>query len=80
MNPGWSPAAVLPNLTTQKGIEGEAIALAPDDDPRVKAFCTSHPHFKEFISRFIDAFAQPLRSVVLIVCNDAVPKLLTFDL
>src|SRR5260221_3274041 len=71
----WSPAAILPNLSAKKAVEGEIIALAPSHDPRVSAFCHAHAKFKELMSRFTDAFHVPLDAVVLIVRDDAVPKL-----
>jgi hypothetical protein len=71
----WTPAAVLPNLTADKAVEGDVIALAPCHDPRVVAFGTAHPKFQTFISRFTDAFHVPLRPVVLIVRDDLLPKL-----
>jgi hypothetical protein len=70
----WSPAAVLPNLTAKAAIEGEIIALAPCDDPRVLAFSEAHPKFGLFISRFTDAFGASLCPVVLIVRDDAIPR------
>jgi len=75
MNSNWSPAAILPNLTADKAVDGEIIALAPSDDPRVLAFCTAHPKFKELISRFTNAFRVPLSPVVQIVRDDVTPKL-----
>ncbi len=75
LNNNWSPAAILPNLSAEKAVEGEIIALAPSHDPRVQAFCASHPKFEELISRFTDAFDVPLAPVVLIVRDDVKSKL-----
>ncbi|MGO9254766.1 MAG: hypothetical protein ACLQU1_00460 [Bryobacteraceae bacterium] len=74
MNSDWTPAAILPNLSAKKAVDGEAIALAPCHDPRVQAFCTAHANFNEFISRFTSAFEVPLNPVVLIVRDDVLPK------
>jgi len=71
----WTPAAILPNLRADKAVEGDVIALAPCDDPRVAAFGAAHPKFQDFLSRFTDAFHVPLRPIVLIVRDDVVPKL-----
>jgi hypothetical protein len=71
----WTPAAMLPNLTAKKPIEGDVVAFAPHDDPRVQAFCVAHPQFKELISRFTDAFHVPLDPVVLIIRNDVLSEL-----
>ena len=75
MNSTWSPAAILPNLSAKKAVEGEVVAFAPCDDPRVLAFCAAHPKFKELISRFTNAFNVPLKPVVQIVRDDVMPKL-----
>ena len=37
-------------------------------------FCAAHPPFKELISRFTNAFAVHLNPLVLIIRNDALPK------
>jgi hypothetical protein len=71
----WTPAAILPNLSARTAIEGEVIALAPRSDPRVHAFCVAHPRFEVLLSRFTDAFHDPLDPIVLIVRNDLLPKL-----
>jgi len=39
----WSPAAILPNLTAKKAVEGDLIAFVPYGDSRVQAFCVAHP-------------------------------------
>jgi hypothetical protein len=66
----WIPAAILPNLSARKAVEGEVIALAPRFDPRVHAFCVAHPNFEVLLSRFTDAFHVHLDPVVLIVRDD----------
>src|SRR5580700_6254976 len=71
----WTPAAILPNLSARKAVEGEVIALAPRSDPRVHAFCVAHPRFEVLLSRFTDAFRDPLDPIVLIVRNDLLPNL-----
>jgi hypothetical protein len=70
----WTPAALLPNLSADKAVEGEVIALAPRSDPRVRAFCAAHPNFEILLSRFTDAFHVDLDPVVLIVRDDVLPK------
>ncbi len=71
----WSPAAILPNLTAKKAVEGGVVAFVPCDDPRVQAFCAAHSNFRELISRFTDAFGVPRNPVVQIVRNDVASKL-----
>lgn len=63
----WIAGAVLPNISTQKPLEGGAVALVPHDDPRVLDFCNTSPNFKDFLSRFTDAFGVTLYPVVLMV-------------
>lgn len=75
----WIPAAILPNLTTKKAVEGDVVAFVSCDDPRVKEFCTVYPNFKELISRFTTAFGVPLNPVIQIVRNDVAPKLATIE-
>ena len=71
----WTPAALLPNLHARKPVNGRAVALVPSDDPRILAFCGVHQKLKELLSRFTDAFGLPLDPMVLIVHDDALPKL-----
>ena len=71
----WSPAAILPNLTAQKAVEGGVVAFVPHDDPRVQEFCVAYPNFEELISRFTNAFGVPLKPVIQIVRNDVLSKL-----
>jgi hypothetical protein len=56
----WSPAAILPNLSSDNPIDGEVVAFAPCRDRRVQEFCDAHPKFSELISRFTDAFGVPI--------------------
>lgn len=74
MSCDWTPAAILPNLEGEKAIEGDVIAIVPCDDARVECFGAAHPKFKDFVSRFTDAFGVELRPLVLIVHNDVIPK------
>src|SRR5512143_793184 len=71
----WSPAAILPNLSSRKAVEGGVIALAPRTDPRVQATCVAHPKFAVLLSRFTDQFQVRLDPVVLIVRDDRLTKL-----
>ena len=71
----WTAAAILPNISTRRAIEGDVIALAPRSDPRVNLFCTDHPKFRLLLSRFTDAFQVPVDPVVLIVRDDVLPRL-----
>jgi hypothetical protein len=48
----WSPVAILPNLRTNKAVDGEVVALASCHDPRVQAFSATHPKFTELLLRF----------------------------
>jgi hypothetical protein len=74
-DPNWIPVAVLPNLYTRRTVEGEIVALAPAPDARIQAFLSAHPKFGEFLSRFTDTFHVPLDPVVLIVREEAIPKI-----
>ncbi len=65
--PAWRPAAILPNLSLPKAIEGDEIAIAPHCDPRVVEFGSAHPTFQTFLGRFTDAFSAPLDPAVLVV-------------
>jgi hypothetical protein len=58
----WLPAAALPNIELKNPIEGEGIALAPLSDPRIQSM---HPHFREFLGRFTDAFEGVLRASLI---------------
>ncbi len=71
----WTPAALLPNITSKKAIECDVIGIAPSDDHRVAAFSQAHPKLKELLSRFTDSFDVPLEPMVLIVRDDVLPKL-----
>lgn len=71
----WSPVAILPNLSTRRAVGCDVAAFASCRDPRVQAFCAVQPKFKEFLSRFTDAFRVPLQPIVFIVCDDVRPKL-----
>jgi hypothetical protein len=71
----WTPAAILPNLSAKKALEGDLVAFVPCDDPRVLEICSAHPKFKELISRFTDAFGVPLNPVIQIVRNDIAAKI-----
>lgn len=75
MSYDWTPAAILPNLTGDNAIEGDVIAFVPSDDSRVVRFGIAHPKFKEFLSRFTDAFGVGLTPFVLIVRDDVIPKI-----
>lgn len=70
----WSPAAILPNLTATSAVEGDVVAFVPSD-PRVQEFCNAHTKFRDFISRFTDAFGVRLNPVIQIVRNDVAPQL-----
>jgi len=70
----WTPAAILPNISAHQAVDGDVVALAPRNAPRVQAFCDAHPVFRDFISRFTDAFNVTLDPVILIVRNDVISK------
>jgi hypothetical protein len=63
--------AILPNIYAKKPIEGELVALAPEEDLRVQKICEILPKFAELLSRFTNAFERSLRPVVFIARNDA---------
>src|SRR5260221_3324315 len=71
----WNPIAVLPNLEIADAVDGEIVAFAPADDPRVRAACVAVPRFADFLSRFTDAFGVRLRPATLIVKAEAQPVL-----
>jgi len=74
-NNDWTPAVLLPNIYSEKTIEGGSVALTPADDPRITAFGVAEPNFRELLSRFTDAFNEPISPMVLIVRNDVLPRL-----
>lgn len=71
----WSPVAILPNLFAKTAIDGDAVAIAPTHDLRVRSFCDAQPKFGEFLSRFTDAFHVRLEPTVLIVRDDVIGRL-----
>ncbi len=71
----WTPAAVLPNLYGNEGVEGDVIGIVPSEDERVVAFGKAHSNLAEFLSRFTDAFGVPLKPLVLIVRNDIIQNI-----
>ncbi len=75
VEPVWRPAAILPNLSLQKAIGGDEIAIAPRSDPRVVEFGSANPTFQTFLCRFTDAFSAPLDPAVLVVREGLLTKL-----
>jgi hypothetical protein len=69
----WVAATVLPNIELNESIEGELVALASKDDPRVKSLCNVQPLLQKFLGRFTDAFGERVRPTLLIVRRNA-PK------
>lgn len=63
----WRPVRVLPDLDLATALDGEGIAIAPVDDPRVAALRSRHAAFAEFLSRFTDPFDQELAPATIIV-------------
>jgi hypothetical protein len=72
---GWSPIAILPNLSRGKVIEGEVVALACSQDSRIQGICQALPKFADLLSRFTDAFGVTLDPVVLIARDDVLARL-----
>jgi len=74
------PVAILPNLFAKKEVGGEVVAFVSCRDPRVRAFCTVQPKFKEFLSRFTDALGGSPEPVFIISASAAIqaarPKLI----
>jgi hypothetical protein len=79
MTVDWLPAAILPNIFSERAVEGDVIAFAPRDDHRVIEFGVRHPRFKDLISRFTDSFHVPTDPVILIVREDVAGKLAVTD-
>jgi hypothetical protein len=75
VNVNWVPAAILPNISAKNSIEGDVVAFARCDDPRVLAFGARHSKFQDLLSRFTDAFAVPAEPIVQIVREDTLGKL-----
>jgi hypothetical protein len=76
----WTPFFLLPNLETQGIIECDGIAaLVPPYDERVTAICSTHPNFKEFLSRFKNTFGQQIWPSVLIISPKAPNSYRTID-
>lgn len=75
MAANWLPAAILPNIHGERAIEGDVIALAPLNDPRVIAFGNLHPKFKDLTRRFTDAFREPIQPFIEIIREDVSAKL-----
>jgi hypothetical protein len=72
---GWSPIAILPNLSASDAVEGEVVAFAGSGDARVESISRSAPKFAGLLSRFTDAFEVTLDPMVLIVRDDMKPSL-----
>jgi hypothetical protein len=64
----------LPNLFAKYAVGSEETAFVSCHDPRVQAFCAVQPKFRELLSRFTNAFGDPLEPVVFIVRDDVIPK------
>jgi hypothetical protein len=71
----WTPGAILPNLSGDRAIEAEIVALAPFDDPRVQGMRDAIPLFTELLSRFSDAFGVLLKPFAFIARDDAIAEL-----
>jgi hypothetical protein len=71
----WTPVSILPNLRAANPIDGEVIAFAGVNDPRVQAICAASPKFASLLSRFTDAFHVRLEPVVLIARDDTIGRL-----
>jgi len=67
----WSPRFVLPNLSVEKPIGTNHMAVAAASDPRVRAFAKRRPDFVKFVKRFTDAFRVPVNAAILIRRDDA---------
>lgn len=63
----WSPVAILPNLFAKYAVGSEEAAFVSCHDLRVQAFCADQPKFRELLSRFTNAFDDPLEPAVFIV-------------
>jgi hypothetical protein len=71
----WTPIAILPNLSGRTALEGDVIALAPSNDPRIQTLCVTYPNFEKLISQFTNAFKKPLQPITCIVRSDALEKI-----
>lgn len=79
MNAEWVPACILPNLSSEKSVDGGVIALVPHDDPRVLEYSATHSKFADLLSRFTDAFGVQLVPVVMMVRKDQLSRLSNID-
>jgi hypothetical protein len=66
----WIPAALLPNIFSEKPIDGEHLAIVRRDDVRLNAICAAHPQVNEFIHQFTDTFGVPIEPMILLVRED----------
>ena len=64
----WKIIYILPNATISKSIEGEAIALVGENDPRIQADLNQNKAAKDLISRFMDTHGKP-HSPGLCICR-----------
>ena len=71
----WSVVAVLPNLSGDRVIDGDGIALAPYSDHRVHHLRKTYPALDKFLSSFTTSFEVPLRPMTLLVTEELEPKI-----
>ncbi|GLQ53606.1 hypothetical protein GCM10010862_08650 [Devosia nitrariae] len=65
------PVLVLPNLYLGEAIGDGDIAVTRTDDGRVQEATAEQPRLGDFLSRFTDAFGEPVDPSVLIVRQDS---------
>ena len=73
----WKPIFALPNI--DRPIEAGEAVLAPMDDVRVTRLMDARQPFRQYLSRFTDAFGQQLAPCVLLVRRDAPEQFFVVD-
>ncbi|MCA3350880.1 MAG: hypothetical protein INF97_09825 [Roseomonas sp.] len=69
----WHPSTVLPALHLSFTVEAGHAALVPPSDPRVGQIEAAYPMFRSFMSRFVNAFGEPVQPAVLLI-HDKAPR------
>ena len=75
----WHIVFALPNLKIDKAYENDLLAIAPPNDPRVKAIAKNHPDVTKFINNFYDSFGRKTRPSLMLIKSDAPDTIKTIE-
>lgn len=73
----WKPAIIFPNVAIGEPIEEGPALFAPVGDVRVEGLSRAHPKFRQFLSRFTDAFGRKVSTSLLLIRSDAAETFLS---